>query len=267
MSFVEGPDKIFVHTVNKKSDLKDMEKEIWEGFHIEGESTLPKPSLQDLQPGSVILCHMINHVKPKLQDYCRAFVLEVDLTKKAAKVILVDYGNILLVHHKLIYELPSKYHSIPSFVHRIHLRDIRPSYMGLKWDQPIRALFCKYILSYEREYPKYVAHIDDKEEAVQLVDLDQRIVFNERESKWRAENSSHSGDAFVTSMRNNPLLASHFYSHAVDLMYETHVKESEFWEFKHLSHCLLEKGHAKLVEPKVDKNKIHEIISNGFGFL
>lgn len=267
MSFVEGPDKIFVHSEIKKSQLKAMEKEMCEV--LKELNTPPKPSLQELKPGSVILCQMTNCVKPEFEDWCRAFVLEVNLTRNAAKVILVDYGNILYVHHNLMYELPSKYQSIPSFVHRIHLRDIRPSYMNLKWDQPIRNLFFKYVMSYEEQLPAYYAHISDKEDAVQFVDLDQKLIFNESESKWIAGKQSRSDDddIFLKSMRSNPLLASHFYSHAVDITYEKYVRESKFWEFEHLSKYLVEKGHATLVKPELDKNKIHKIIKDGFGFL
>lgn len=266
MSFITGPGKIYIHTRDKKLELKAMEDKL-----KPISMALPRPSIASLAPGSLVTCDMFEEFYPEESAWARALVLSVEPSQDAVKVLLIDYGNIFLAHSGVVYAFPEeddKFRSIPSFVHRIHLCDIKPCYNVPFWHYTINDFLFNLLISHEEDVPLYYAHVPYQQDVIKFDEFGQQIHFNG--TKWVAEDLSKKStpdEDVINSMKEDPLLAAHFQSHPIKIYYEIAVEESKFWCFENLSYYLVQREYAHFVQPEMGSDKLHEILGKGFGTL
>ncbi|CAL8142802.1 unnamed protein product [Orchesella dallaii] len=265
LSYVKGPSKIFVHMQLKYEELQQMNKEL----KTEA-SDLPPP---ELKIGALLACEIKSPKTSGTERWCRGVIksepmpLEGDNAQLTVEVLLVDYGIVVRVPSTNIHGLPDMFRRIPSFAHRVHLKNVRPMLSDSRssvWSRYSDRVFYKYLMSFELKQPLYYAYMLQSQDKITLTDIDQDICFNSELGKWVAGSVTPSKEnVSINSLADDPLLASHFYSYAVNIQYEFSVKEHEFWRFDDLSEFLIEKENGVLVVPMVSKNQIHKIICDG----
>ncbi|ODM97440.1 RING finger protein 17 [Orchesella cincta] len=271
LSFVEGPSKMFVHMKRKYDELKKMNEEL----QMEARD-LPPP---ELIPGALVACEIEEEDKEDSEGekecckcYCRGVIKsgpssQSGTTDTTVEVILVDYGCVIRVPVINIHRLPEMFRSMPSFVLRVHLRNVRPK-VSSNWHRNTERMLYKYLLSYELAQPLYYACWPESQDKIVLTDIEQPICFNEELNTWVASSvKPPEENECINSMKDDPLLASHFCSYAVNIQYEMLVEEHEFWSFEDISDFLIKRENGVPTKPEVSKNQIHEIITNGFGTI
>ncbi|ODM97652.1 Tudor domain-containing protein 6 [Orchesella cincta] len=242
LSFVLGPNHIYVNFVSRQKALSKMQKDIQ--TLVANVTSLPQ---EELQIGKFVACrtHGI---------WCRCVVKAYYDHSQRVKLLFVDHGNETMVDASAVKNLPEIFHTIPSFAFRVHLDAPGLKPVGqLGWSADACEDFRKYTYTWHRTTAVYYLFRPVHSEKIELAEYTQELSFDE--NKWipgSKKDIDHNKP--INKLKEHPMLRPLFCSFGVEIDYEVFMNDSPLWHFRPIYDDLLHNEHALL---EINRNAIN----------